>query len=244
MYHSYTAQPKLEIVNISDTYSSEMNGNRWDLLRRMTFNNPPYDETRKYYDEHQTFQLDDQDPSTKVVIGVYNVDYENKKPGGIIMLQRLPDGKDAIYWEITSPLFAGDGASPVQLVKDINNDGLKEIVTAWGFNGISEYDHFFYWILTVDPHTKTYKVLNPITGKDGKPIPDFNFEHTNLSWMDINKFEVYLTGTADVREVVRDINNDGISEIIAGYLDSRRIYKWNATKKEYYLWKQTTEPVK
>ncbi len=237
-YAHHIFESKMEIVDLSKIER----GTRWNLLDEMTGIN------RKSFDEHQTFLLDDKDPSTKVVIGVYKVDYESKKPGGIIMLKRLPNGKDAIYWEIASPMLIGD-SSRVQAVQDINGDGLKEIITESDWGGRPNgYDYTTFWILSLDPKTKTYKVLNTMTDEHHNVETDFNFEHPNPPhpFSHLNQLEVDLQGTAGVDMSFQDMDSDGVMEIVIRYPYSPSIpsllYKWDGAR--YFFWKQTTEKVK
>ncbi len=257
-YRQFTnRQEKLEIVDLTKIERGE----RWNLLDEMTGIN------REAYDRGHTFQLDDKDPISRVVVGSYQPDYQNEKPGGIILLKRLPDGKDAIYWEITSPLFGGlggggGGGGGGRIIDDINNDGMKEIITSWkGARERIDYNEM-YWILSLDPKTKTYKVLNNIVDKDKNVIHDFNFEHPNPPyWQYLNRFQTNNAGEGHQEDLIQDLDHDGISEIVVQnpglewFGDIRRsatiptdrftqIYKWDSVKKEYYLWKETTEPVK
>jgi hypothetical protein len=130
--------------------------NRFQLLRSMT------DLDKEYFAQNQSYYLDDSDPSSKVLIGTYGAD-ELGKEGGIIMLKQLPNGKYSIYWEITSPMFYSS-ANPRKELKDINGDGLKELITYWNNNTLGDNQHLVteFWILTLNPKDGTYRVLNPV----------------------------------------------------------------------------------
>ncbi len=232
----YTSTKKIvtpQVEEVLDLSKLEVESTRTDLLNEVAGEN---------YSYSNTYLLDDNDPSTRVTIGAYTRYGIRANPGGIIMLKRLPNGKDSIFWEIISPYFRG-GEPAILFVKDINNDGLKEIVTVWrgdrlgdNFSERGEFTQFFYWILTVDPHKKTYKVLNPITDEDSKSPTNFNFEQLDPSKNYYNKFNALLSYGIDTENIIKDIDNDGISEIIIDDYDSKKTYKWNG--KEYYLWKE------
>ncbi len=244
-YQHAAREAKLEIVDLARLPSGE----RKTLLEYMTTLD------RDGYDQRHAFQLDDKDPSTKVVIGTYRIDDE--KPGGIIMLKRLPNGQDAIYWEIASPLLT-DLSPSIQPVRDINGDGFKEIVILW--NGPFDLMHVTCWIITIDPRTKTYKVLNNVIDEKKNLETDLNFEHPDPSKQHLNRFQVILRGSADIRDLIRDIDNDGIAEIVLTYPalewlgdvrlpqgittnEFTQIYKWDAAKREYFLWKEAAEKI-
>lgn len=248
-----------EVVDLSKI----QRGGRYDLLEYMT------KIARKGNDEHNTFLLDDNDPSSKVVIGTYRSEYEDngkKIPGGIIMLKRLPDGKDSIYWEITSPLFEAGGHLGFAFIKDINNDGIKEIVASWS-DTIDLQMRTSYWIISVNPHTKTYKVLNVFVDKDKNVQHDFDFEHPDPSKEYLNRFDAYGFASIGAKTTITitDVDGDGLAEIViinpslerfSSEFVGRHIslpdnikklpfsqtdwftqtYKWNG--KEYYLWKE------
>lgn len=218
------------------SYPPGTNVNRWVLLNLIA---------GEHYKDSNTYLLDDNDSSTRVTIGTYNTEYHDGKRyhGGIIMLKRLPDGKDSIYWEITSPLlnFGGGPLSGIVGVKDINNDGLKEILAAFSeFTDSSQVLQTAYWIISVNPHTKTYKVLNVVTDRNKNIDKDFNFEHPDLSKGYTNNFEVFLPVNGTIpNDIIQDIDHDGVSEIVIDHFTSQETYKYNGT--EYYLWKTVTK---
>lgn len=220
---------------------------------------------QNYSNNSKVFLLDDKDISTKIRVGAYKTQYRNGKkiPGGIVMLKRLPDGKDSIYWEITSPLFESEGLSKIWFVKDINNDGIKEIVTSWS-NTIDLETRISYWIISVDPHTKTYKVLNVFVDKDKNIQRGLNFEHPDISKEFLNRFDTYGSASIGIGKILKDLDSDGLDEIIItnpslerfgtvrwpDYVYNQKLtfdklktftqtYKWNG--KEYYLWKEEAQ---
>ncbi len=236
-----------DVIDLSKISVDERkrHSNRYSLLTYMT------ETDTENYLKNQTYFLDDNDPSTKVIIGTYGAD-DYGDDGGIIMLRHLPDGRFSLYWEITSPMLWAP-AYPRKIVEDINGDGLKELVTRWGsyLNDARDVQITEYWIFTLNPHNKTYRLLNPIIDKERNEIKNFNFSDS-IGGEYINRFQT----NGIVPDVVQDIDNDGISEIvikqpaenmllfgrppeISGMGPRVHIHKWNGS--EYYLWKEIAE---
>ncbi|MEK7552803.1 MAG: hypothetical protein AAB505_01710, partial [Patescibacteria group bacterium] len=241
------------IVDLSNI-PPEKRSNRYRLLKSMT------ETKRDFYEKNQTYLLDDNNPPTRVTIGVYKADDYGEK-GGIIMLKHLTNNQYYIYWEINSP-FLWKPEQLIKEVRDINNDGLKELVIyseggALYRNIEEEYNDKEFWIISLDPKIKTYKVLNPIVGKKKDSTRDFNFEHTDSDVTSWNRFYFLMKRYDKFPDLFQDKDGDGILEVIiidpalenlgliptspdmVGKGRYTQIYKWSGV--EYYLWKEVAE---
>ena len=150
----------------------------------------------------------------------YSKDSQNGALGGVAVLDITNQSEPIVFWEIKSKNFLGDPARVK--VRDLTNDGQPELVSSWTRSGA--FDNI------VRLYTFNGKEFVPLPIKDGH-AEELN-EFINTSYLD---------------EVV-DIDKDGISELVAIFQKNEQffeeIYKWDPTKKEYYLWKETAEKVK
>ncbi|MEK7621970.1 MAG: hypothetical protein AAB415_02210 [Patescibacteria group bacterium] len=242
-----------EIVDLSNV-PKEKRDNRYRLLKNMT------ETERDSYEKNQSYFLDDNDLSTKVIIGIYKAE-DYGANGGIIMLKKLSDGQFSIYWEIKSP-FLWKPELSIKEVRDINNNGLKELII-YSEGGVlyrnieEEYNDREFWVISLNPKSKTYKVLNQIVDEEKNLVRDFDFSHKypNKVW---NRFYFLMKRYDEFPDLFQDKDNDGIPEIILinpalenfdliptspDMIDKGRqytqIYKWNGS--EYSLWKEVAE---
>jgi hypothetical protein len=237
-----------EVVELSSV-PVEDRDNRYRLLLAMTRDD------QAYYENSQTYTLDDNDPTSKVIIGTYQADAFGEN-GGIVMLKPIEDGRYNLYWEIKSPMF-WHLPFPNKEVRDINNDGLKELITSWQGGLASNTDpyHAEYWVLTLDSKNKRYKVLNEVVLEDGTPAKNFSLEQPDKNEIFLNRFQANSSNS--FASLVQDVDNDAISEIIIndpalehfnilkpsdamrGEPAYSQIYKWNGT--HYSLWREQEE---
>lgn len=227
-----------QILDLKKESTKIDEGNRYQTLVYMTNTSPGFE-------QEPTYLLDDNDPSTRVLIGIYAAD-EYGKNGGIIMLKKLNDGRFAIFWEIKSPYFWEPGGSSLKKIEDVNKDGLKELIIPWRSALSTNHNQITdNWIITLDPKNKRYKVLNPVIDAAGTELSeDIDFEQMNPD----KGYEKFQSNTLHgLENLLQDIDGDGIQEIVVTYKfeeggpEKRSVYKFGDSK--YYLWKETTEPV-
>lgn len=181
--------------------------------------------------------------------------------GGIVVIETQKDKEPQIVWETTSILF-GDRKTKFE-VRDINEDGVNEILSWWLTN---IYESLF--VFTFDG--AKYILLNPmrniyenfpggkdeiITGIDLNAYsPDFNIGENEFSGG-------YALGGLKV--LVKDVDDDYVEEVLVENLNViesdpnlagpeqlkiiaseklTKIYKWDGN--EYYLWKEEREKIK
>ena len=140
--------------------------------------------------------------------------------GGIIVFEKTKEGKYDLFWESKEAIVhAGSG------FQDITNDGIPEIVVydSPGASGSTTSFNVYAW------RDNTFKLITPLS-LDSTPT----HRDTGIGG---DNGETYM----------EDIDGDKIQEIVDGYIDDKnilhqRIFKYNG--KEYYLWKEKTEPAK
>lgn len=216
---------------------------RYQALQSLTNTDPQYDKETKY----NFGNIDN------VLIGTYRSDTRESQ-GGILMLKQLPENKFSLFWEIKSHFFYTPAIQKKEY-KDITGDGIKELITI----SYSEYVAgnniaYQYWIFTLDPETKTYKVLNPIYDDKGERLEITDFENTSVfNPLKLNRFQT----PSFIDSVIKDLDGDGVYEIIITNpvledfllipypkdiegkdtrLGYKQIWKWDGNK--YYIWKQ------
>jgi hypothetical protein len=157
---------------------------------------------------------------------------ENKpgqKFGGLIVF-KLENGKPVFFWESNEYINVGRVGGFV----DINNDGISEIV--WEYDlGVTGRNNCFY----------IYKFVND---RFGLITPAKTIELITPSGGTLKYNRTLLCGDSALT-YMKDIDNDGIPEIMVGEFTNAiigddiggrakdiRIYKYDGDK--YYLWKE------
>jgi len=165
----------------------------------------------------------------------YGESRKENKPGwefGGIIVFKLENDKPVMFWESEENINQGRPA----YFGDINNDGISEIV--WDYYlGVTGRDSCFYvYKFTGD----RFKVVTPIKTIEG----------TTPSGITL-KYNRTLIGGDSGLTYMKDIDNDGVPEIIMGSFTGAiigddiggrakdiKIYKYDGDK--YYLWKEET----
>lgn len=152
--------------------------------------------------------------------------YSNGFMGKVVIFKKIGEEYTPV-WE--SPLRYMGYYIMVEEVRDINNDGLKEIII-YGAVGARGYPGI--WIYSWD-------------GSSGKLI--------SSTWHEGRSTEFVSSAGFDVKDDIKDIDGDKIDEVIIhryilnpeGGPDpigvDKEIYKWNPTNQMYELWKTELE---
>jgi len=167
--------------------------------------------------------------------------------GGVLLMEKADSGPKLLWNSIFNMR-----EMPRRIeVRDINNDGIKAILSYWN---TGKFDSEL-WIFSYSQTEKTFHLISPlfeyaINGEKSIVKLD-KIKKENLTFKKIDGL-YSLFGAQDVQ--VKDLDNDQIEEVTLIELDDYRqdspneaeyphtkntkIYKWDSQKQEYYLWKE------
>ncbi len=219
-----TVPPTGNATTTANTEPQQTLSNR-DLAIQEALKNP--DKLRRAQINGETYLLTGYDDTFYGYYGSRSHGPRENSPGrpfGGILVYKLENGKPVLFWEskeYISKLFVS--------FRDIDSDGTPEIVFD-GYIGVTGRDNAIYVYKFVD---NTVKLITPFEELETTIFPTkFKYRSTLLG------------GTVELT-YIKDIDNDGIQEIVVGSdnedgTKDMKIYKFNGSK--YYLWKEMTEP--
>lgn len=148
------------------------------------------------------------------------------KSGGIIVF-KIEKGKPKIFWESVEEINNG-----FAYFKDINNDGIPEIVWDGYFGATGRNSAYYAYKFDGNKFT----TITPVRISKGITMEGTPVEAT----------DTLISGDSGLT-YMEDLDNDGIQEFTTGYWDENNnamvsTYKWNGT--EYYLWKKEIDSTK
>ncbi len=184
------------------------------------------------------------------------VDYRSTPPeqiedygnGGILVMEKQGDEIKYLWNSVFEMGSIGEMPSGIK-VRDINNDGVKEILSYWDYLS-SKYIYKSLWIFQYDKKSKKFNLISPLS-KGGEIVSPEDLPQQNLSYQEIRR----LSNKFSANEIkLEDLDNDKIEEVKLLYLlDERqdtpyevayphtrnvRTYKWDG--KTFYLWEEKT----
>lgn len=154
----------------------------------------------------------------------YGGNAKENKPGwefGGLIVFKLENGKPVFFWESKEIINIGR----VGGFRDINSDGISEIV--WEYDlGVTGRNNCFYVYKFVGDG---FELITPAKAIEGITPSGTTLRYNRTLLCGLNEFTN-----------MRDIDNDGVPEIIVGHekINSNKkfeIYKYDGEK--YYLWK-------
>jgi hypothetical protein len=212
-------------------------------------------EGEKKYKVYQLFEED-----TEKFIEAYQANYlgsgyvpvksekvEDYGRGGVLVMEKTNSGSKLLWNSIFDMREV-----PMKIeVRDINKDGVKEILSYWQ---AGKFD-VGLWIFSYNRTGKSFHLITPIfkyqIGGDRIVLKLSELENRNFSLNEIRSLHP-LFAAQDIQ--VKDFDNDQIDEVKIIELDDYRqdspneaeyphmkntkIYKWNG--EEFYLWQDKT----
>lgn len=146
--------------------------------------------------------------------------------GGVMVFQ-IKNNQPKVIWESTEDITL---TMPEVLdVRDITGDKKVEIISTWSDGKVSIL-YLYSW------DGKTFKYITPLIKSESKYAPPNSYS------------PIFGTNGGDIQ--VKDLDGDNIDEVIISGgttrdeignelpIESETIYKWDTSKKEYYLWKE------
>lgn len=164
--------------------------------------------------------------------------------GGILVMEKTDSGPKLLW----NSVFEMREVPNRIKVRDINNDGIKEILSYWDY--LSRYFYKDLWVFQYNKDSHRFRLITPLE-RGGEFIPLEEFDKKVLGYREITNFYPLFHGQ---KVELKDLDNDQIDEVKVVEIDDYRqdspneaeyphmkntkIYKWNG--KEFYLWQDKT----